>query len=1057
MDLPSSTVPIAILKKLPMNKIIIPAVAAAATLACGISLHAQNFVEWSGGNGDFFNPTQWVGGAIPGVSDVAVINNGSTATIAADAGLRTLAGLQIGNVQDGTESGHVIMNGGTLVIGTTSEDPSQVLIGEGTVLSTFIQNGGTIMLDAPDTGLGNTSFKGVREIDWEVGLRGLGRFEMHNDAKFYASDDLKVAENAAGSGSVLMDGNSYVAVGSGVSISSGGENEQIMTMAGNSRLDSGNSMGAGSPLGGTDEGYLTLAIGGGRGTLIMQDNAIMNIRRLSAREGISTVTIGNNAQLHIFDVLNGAGTNAASRPAETGPNSTFGSAATSSGTFTLQDDAVMTVNSDPASGPTKGLGISAQRDAGNPGGQMKMVIRNRASLTIEQDLMLGTGADSTTSDGILEIVGPDATINIKGNLNMAVDLDGFIPTFDQIPGKSTLSAVITGPTHSAVQVGGTARITYGQLKVTLNGYSPALGTTYTLIDGGTIEGTFASTDFSGATLAQGLGWEVEYAADAVRLKVVEQAGLPGLPTANGLMTNSATLYVNTPDILNNGRTESIGVAIASNGNVIVGWEDDGDDDTQPNYVGAGWTLYNSSGTRITQPTLQNSTAFGGSITTPFLSYFRADGSAVPAYTSWGPKIKANFFGDGVGMGATSYQLGLEVPALAPIENNSFGENAGDYPTVQLLTSAGAAVGIVSGVSDAHAETDGNIRIGDWDFLASGNILVVGESRQGSDLVDKFGGSSPGNHVIYRIVTPTGSEVKGETLASESPEGPSEMWHGSGVTADGFALRFPLAGRAQIRMFDNAGNPTTGNIDLATLTGHEITSTGGRGDSIGFHGNGKDAYALMNIGIDEQGSNVVWVTVITTNSTVRYSKAVSTDVAITGLGRGDVAIDAEGRVLAVWDAQIPFDDGFGNITPVRIVMGRLLDPAGNPLGGTFYVSENEPPVETTLEARRPRVAMRDGVAAIVWESLNAGSEQRTVALRLFSTVTVGTGDVEVTVARNGNGLSLSWAGGNAPFTVQKKTALTDANWTTVTTTNERTAEVTIEGAHGFFRVASGANP
>jgi hypothetical protein len=102
-------------------------------------------------------------------------------------------------------------------------------------------------------------------------------------------------------------------------------------------------------------------------------------------------------------------------------------------------------------------------------------------------------------------------------------------------------------------------------------------------------------------------------------------------------------------------------------------------------------------------------------------------------------------------------------------------------------------------------------------------------------------------------------------------------------------------------------------------------------------------------------------------------------------------------------------------------------------------------------------MRDGVAAIVWESLNAGSEQRTVALRLFSTVTVGTGDVEVTVARNGNGLSLSWAGGNAPFTVQKKTALTDANWTTVTTTNERTAEVTIEGAHGFFRVASGANP
>src|SRR5690606_11872489 len=134
----------------------------------------------------------------------------------------------------------------------------------------------------------------------------------------------------------------------------------------------------------------------------------------------------------------------------------------------------------------------------------------------------------------------------------------------------------------------------------------------------------------------------------------------------------------------------------------------------------------------------------------------------------------------------------------------------------------------------------------------------------------------------------------------------------------------------------------------------------------------------------------------------------------------------------------------------------LDPAGNPLGGTFYVSENEPPVETTLEARRPRVAMRGGVAAIVRESLNAGSEQRTGALRLFSTTTVGS-DLERSVARNGNGLRLSWTGGNAPFTVQKKTALTDADWNTVTTTNERTADVTIEGAHGFFRVASGANP
>ena len=504
----------------------IPKLALAALFAGGLSLNAQSLITWTGAAGDFYDPTKWDTGAFPTGTDIAVINNAGTASIAATAGNRTIGSIRLGDVEGGTESGHIIMNGGTLTIGTDPEDPNQVLIGLSSVLSTFIQNGGTIMLDGPETATteNRSAFKGINEIDWEVGLRGLGRFEMHNDAKFFASDDLKVAENAAGSGSVLMDGNSYLAVGSGVSISSGGTTEQTMVIAGNARVDSGNSMGAGNPLGGTDEGYLTLAIGDGVGKLTVQDNGVINLRRLSAREGTSTIIVKNRGQFHIFDVLTGAGTNAASRPAELGPNSTFGSAATSVGTFTLQDDAVMTVNSDPASGPTKGLGISAPRDAGNAGGVITLTIQDRASLTIEQHLMLGTGADAETSDGTLEVVGPSANVNIKGNLNMAVDLDGNVAAIDdsgtQAPGKSTLHAVITGPTHTAVQVGGIARITHGRLKVSLNGYAAAAGTTYTLIDGGTIEGTFASTDFSAAPLARGLSWQVEYAADAVRLRVV---------------------------------------------------------------------------------------------------------------------------------------------------------------------------------------------------------------------------------------------------------------------------------------------------------------------------------------------------------------------------------------------------------------------------------------------------------------------------------------------------------------------------------------------------------
>jgi hypothetical protein len=76
--------------------------------------------------------------------------------------------------------------------------------------------------------------------------------------------------------------------------------------------------------------------------------------------------VKGHGQIHIFDVLTGAGTNAASRtevPARTAHSSR------PERVHSLQDDAIMTVNVNPDSGPTKGLGISAPRDAGNPGGK----------------------------------------------------------------------------------------------------------------------------------------------------------------------------------------------------------------------------------------------------------------------------------------------------------------------------------------------------------------------------------------------------------------------------------------------------------------------------------------------------------------------------------------------------------------------------------------------------------------------------------------------------------------------------------------------------------------
>ena len=351
------------------------------------------------------------------------------------------------------------------------------------------------------------------------------------------------------------------------------------------------------------------------------------------------------------------------------------------------------------------------------------------------------------------------------------------------------------------------------------------------------------------------------------LSVIGQT-TPGAPEDNGLTPKTETIYLNVPpDSLNNGNTESLGVAIGQNGNVLVGWEDDGDGilDTE-----ALWTMYNSSGVSLTPDTVQVSldpALAGQSLTNKFLSYFRADGSATPGISSWGPKIKANLFGDGFGMGATSYGLGVEVPQFAMLQTQADGSE-GDFPSVQLLTKDGQPAGIVAGVDDAYADRAGDIRIADWEYLSNGNVVIVGESRQDQDLIDVYGGSTAGHQAIYRIVDATGREIKAVSMVSATPD-PAQIWHGVGVTSNGFAVRFD-AGGAKVRMFDNSGNPTTTNIDLAAVTGYAIAAAGGRGDGAGFHGNGKDAYVAVNAGTDDQGAKAVWVTVLNANGTVRYS-------------------------------------------------------------------------------------------------------------------------------------------------------------------------------------------
>lgn len=181
-------------------------------------------------------------------------------------------------------------------------------------------------------------------------------------------------------------------------------------------------------------------------------------------------------------------------------------------------------------------------------------------------------------------------------------------------------------------------------------------------------------------------------------------------------------------------------------------------------------------------------------------------------------------------------------------------------------------------------------------------------------------------MIVRVVDRTGKEVAATKLVSANPT-KTEMWHGVGVTKSGFAVRFSDNGPGAIRLFDNAGVAVSTNIDLATLVGSAIGGAGGRGDGIGFHGNGNDAYAVAAIGSDADGKKLVQVAVLNANGTLRWTKSVSDDLTLVNPGRCDVGIDSLGRVAVM------YDDAAGTDGNAKIILGRVFDATGKPLGGT----------------------------------------------------------------------------------------------------------------------------
>jgi hypothetical protein len=375
------------------------------------------------------------------------------------------------------------------------------------------------------------------EIGAQTGASGaLGKLELHDNAVLRLSDDLKIGAEANGNGEVLIDGNATVTIGSGVSISESGGSKGKLTVGGNALLVSGNSAGAGNTADGmTNEGYFTLSVNADPSTaeVLIRDSAKVYVRTLQQRNGLSNMTVQDNAEFHVFDTFAHAAPNLGVATVAGDPSGPQRASAVANNTgavfnLTLQNNAKMSIDSamDDGSGLLfQGIALSGGNNVGAviaTGGQSNILVSDNASFVVQQNLYMTLATGGGGAASTLSVRGPDATVEIHGDLYMSFDPIGGLES----PDRSTIRAVITDDTHTTIDVGDLAHIEFGNLAVEFDGYSPVGGENYTLLTANSITGTaFRGTSLP--TLPTGLTWDLDVSTTAVMLSIV--GSLPGVP------------------------------------------------------------------------------------------------------------------------------------------------------------------------------------------------------------------------------------------------------------------------------------------------------------------------------------------------------------------------------------------------------------------------------------------------------------------------------------------------------------------------------------------------
>ncbi len=185
------------------------------------------------------------------------------------------------------------------------------------------------------------------------------------------------------------------------------------------------------------------------------------------------------------------------------------------------------------------------------------------------------------------------------------------------------------------------------------------------------------------------------------------------------------------------------------------------------------------------------------------------------------------------------------------------------------------------------------------------------------------------------------------------------------------------------------------------------------------------YTLTARATDNQG-------LTTTSAPISISIDSPPSVTITGPANG-VSLPAPASVTVVAAAA----DTDGSVAKVEFFNGA--NPIGLVTGSPYQVALNNLPAGIySLTAKATDDQGATAVSTVV--SIVVTNVPEVAAVRLSI------------VAPEDGSLSLAWSGGTAPYRVQKKSSLADANWLDVMTTTNQNARVPNDSVAAFFRIA-----